>query len=239
MIKLVYLCFFGMLLVAIPSCEESPTAEVVDNYRDYFFPTDSLVPYIYVFSDEKNPLDERFLRMYRMQNDTDTSFIVEQFNSSLRITEGFTYKLNDSLTIIDHMVVDRDGLKRRTKLSAHHNFPVYKNMTARFLTDFPGVIDSTVMIKDSKKYIFDADFSYVLFDKEVPAILVKDTMRLFELNIETKEMVQNTIVLDHVYAKGFGLVEWGAEDKSVVYALRKLLSDEWWSENAQAPQVRF
>jgi hypothetical protein len=237
--KLVYLVFFTLFLASIVSCEDRKISAVSDNFRDYFFPVDSLVPYIYVFSDDNKPLDERFMRMYRLQNDTDSSFVVEHFNSQFKITEGFTYMLNDSLTVKDHMIVDRDGFKRRTNLSDHYNFPIYAGMTSQFIADFPGVIDSTVMIKDSKKHIFDANFKYVLFDKEVSAILVKDTIRIIELNKTTKEIGESRVVTDNVYVKGYGLVEWGTEDKSVLYSLRTILSDKWWSENAQAPQVRF
>jgi hypothetical protein len=237
--KSVYWVVFLVFSVAITSCEEPTNQKVVESYKDYFFPTDSLVPYIYVFSDEQKPLDERFLRMYRMQNDTDSSFVVERFNSSFKITEGFTHELNDSLTIIDHMVVDRDGLKRKSKLTSNYNFPVFKDMVAHFITDFPGVIDSTVIVQDSKKHIVDANYSFTLFGKEIPAIHVKDTVRWYELNANSNEARERSVVTDNIYAKGYGLVEWGAEDKSVVYTLRKILSDKWWSENAQAPQVRF
>lgn len=237
--QLAYLVFGSFFFLVLTNCKETPTIHVTDNFKEYFFPTDSLLPYIYVFSDEKKPLDERFLRMYRLQNDIDSSFVVECFNSQFKITEGFTYMLNDSLTVKDHMIVDRDGLKRRTNISDHYNFPIYAGMTSQFIADFPGVIDSTVMIKDSKKHIFDANFKYVLFDKEVSAILVKDTIRIIELNKTTKEMGESRVVTDNVYVKGYGLVEWGTEDKSVLYSLRTILSDKWWSENAQAPQVRF
>jgi hypothetical protein len=237
--KLVYLVFFTLLLVSIVSCEDGKTSAVSDNFRDYFFPVDSLVPYIYVFSDENKPLDERFMRMYRLQNDTDSSFVVERFNSLFKITEGFTYKLNDSLTIEDHMIVDRDGLKRKSKLTSKYNFPVFKGMEAQFIADFPGVVDSTVIVQDSKRHVVDADYTFVLFGKEIPAILVKDTIRWYELNSITKEVRERSVITDNVYAKGYGLVEWGTEDKSVIYSLRTILSDKWWSENAQAPQVRF
>jgi hypothetical protein len=238
--QFVYLLFFGIVIFSIHSCKEAENNEVIsDNYRDYFFPTDSLVPYVYVFRDDNAPLDERFFRMYRLQNETDSSFVVERFNSTFRITEGFTYSLNDSLTVIDHMIVDRDGLKRRTKLTEQYNFPVLAGTVARFTVDFPGVIDSTVIVQDSKKHVFDADFTYVLFGKEVPALLVKDTIRMYELNQNSKEVRESVFVTDNIYAKGYGLVEWGTEDKLIVYSLRTILSDKWWSENAQAPQVRF
>lgn len=237
--QVVYLVLIGVFCLAINSCKESPTTQSADTYKEYFFPTDSLVPYIYVFSDEKMPLDERFYRMYRLQNDADSSFVVERFNSSFKITEGFTYKLNDSLTLEDHMIVDGDGLKRKSKLTSNYNFPVFKGMVAHFIADFPGVVDSTVMVQDSKKHVVDMNYKFTLFEKEVSALLVKDTIRWYELNSNTKEVRERTVVTDNVYAKGYGLVEWGTEDKSVVYTLRAILSDAWWSENAQAPQVRF
>jgi hypothetical protein len=237
--KLVYLVFFTLFLVSIVSCEDRKTSAVSDNFRDYFFPVDSLVPYIYVFRDEKKPLDERFMRMYRLQNDTDSSFVVERFNSLFKITEGFTYKLNDSLTLEDHMIVDRNGLKRKSKLTSQYNFPVFKGIEAHFIADFPGVADSTVIVQDSKKHVINVNYSYTLFGKTIPAIIVKDTIRLYELNVNTKEVREKSVITDNVYAKGYGLVEWGTEDKSVLYSLRTILSDKWWSENAQAPQVRF
>lgn len=237
--QLAYLFFGSFFFLVLTNCKETPTIQITDNFKEYFFPTDSLLPYIYVFSDEKKPLDERFMRMYRLQNDTDSSFVVERFNSLFKITEGFTYKLNDSLTIEDHMVVDRDGLKRKSQLTSKYNFPVFKGMESQFIADFPGVADSTVIVQNSKKHVINANYSYTFFGKAIPAILVKDTIRWFELNSITNEMREKSVITDNVYAKGYGLVEWGTEDKSILYSLRTILSDAWWSENAQAPQVRF
>lgn len=236
--KLIPLFFVGVLFL-FTNCQETEGIKSEADFTSYFFPTDSLVPYIYVYSDEEKPLDERFFRMYRLENDTDTSFVVERFNSSFRITEGFTYMLNDSLTVVDHMIVDRDGLKRQSNVTSNYSFPIYTDMVAHFIADFPGVADSTVIVQDSKKHIFNSDTTYVLFGNELPAILVKDTIRWYELSSGSSEVREQSIVTDNVYVKGYGLVEWGSEDKSVVFTLRVILSDVWWSEHAQAPQVRF
>ena len=236
--KLIPLFFVGLLFL-FTNCQETEGIKPEADFTSYFFPTDSLVPYIYVYSDEEKPLDERFLRMYRLENDTDTSFVVERFNSSFRITEGFTYKLNDSLTVVDHMIVDRDGLKRQSNVTSNYSFPIYTDMVAHFIADFPGVTDSTVIVQDSKKHIFNPDTTYVLFGNELPAILVKDTIRWYELSSGSSEVREQMVVTDNIYVKGYGLVEWGSEDKSVVFTLRVILSDVWWSEHAQAPQVRF
>lgn len=236
--KLIPLFSVGLLFL-FTNCQEAESTIQEVGFTSYFFPSDSLVPYIYVFSDEKRPLDERFLRLYRLENDRDTSFVVERFNSSFKITEGFTFKLNDSLTVIDHMVVDRDGLKRQSNVTSNYSFPIYTDMVAHFIADFPGVADSTVIVQDSKKHIFNSDTTYVLFGNELPAILVKDTIRWYELSSGSSEMRKQMVVTDNIYVKGYGLVEWGSEDKSVVFTLRVVLSDAWWSEHAQAPQVRF
>ncbi|MDG0973450.1 MAG: hypothetical protein P8O07_04760 [Crocinitomicaceae bacterium] len=236
--KLIPLFSVGLLFL-FTNCQEAEDTIQEAGFTSYFFPTDSLVPYIYVFSDEKRPLDERFFRMYRLENDRDTSFVVERFNSSFKITEGFTFKLNDSLTVIDHMIVDRDGLKRQSNVTSNYSFPMYAHMVAHFIADFPGVTDSTVIVQDSKKHIFNPDTTYVLFGNELPAILVKDTIRWYELSSSSSEVREQMVVTDNIYVKGYGLVEWGSEDKSVVFTLRVVLSDAWWSEHAQAPQVRF
>lgn len=242
--------FIGLLIVSVffVSCDRNETnkerdlankeSEVID-YADYFFPSDSLIPYIYVYQESHNPLDEKFFRIYRLQNNQDTSLVVERFNANFRITEGFTHDLTDSLKLLDYMIVDGDGIKRKANVLSDRTFPLGLNDVSYFVADFPSPTDSLTMIYESKKSIADVNLQRDVFGKTVDALRVIDSVRFHLVNPLTKQSNTKLVVTDRFYAKGYGLIEWGSNGLDVHYRLSKILSNEWWSEFAQGPQVKI
>ncbi|MEX2484261.1 MAG: hypothetical protein WED10_06875 [Brumimicrobium sp.] len=237
-ISIVLFLSFSILFVGC-QVDSGKKSNSSSDLSDYFFPTDSLKPYIYVFQEESNPMDEKMFRMYRLENDNDTSLVIERFNANFRITEGFTHDLNDSLNITDYMIVDKDGIKRKANVLANQSFPLSKDHVAYFAADFPSHIDSIPMIYESKRHVIKQDFEVKLFGKNVEAIKVADSIKIHIVNPKTKRSKTEKAVTTRVYAKGYGLVEWSSEELNVSYKLTRILTDEWWSEFAQGPQVKF
>lgn len=209
------------------------------NYYEYFFPPDSLIPYIYVYQGTHNPLDEKFFRIYRLQDSQDTSLVVERYNANFRITEGFTHDLKDSLKLSDYMIVDGDGVKRKANVLSDRTFPLGLKDVSYFVADFPSHTDSLTMIYESKKNVAEVNVKRDVMGDTLDVLKVIDSVRVHLVNPLTKQSNSKLIVTNRYYAKGYGLVEWGSDELDVHYRLNKVLSNEWWSEFAQAPQVKM
>lgn len=239
-----------VVLVTLQSCSENTIndeagsqqskSKGTDGFQaiDYFFPNDSLIPYIYVYQEAGNPMDEKFYRIYRLQNEQDTSLIVERFNANFRITEGFTHDLTDSLKVKEYMVVDKDGIKRTAELLSPKVFPWSKSAVAYFVAHFPAHVDSLTMIYESKRTVAETGLKTNVLGKEVDAIRLTDSLSVHLVNPLTRESNTKKVVTDRFYAKGYGLVEWGSDELNIHYRLKKVLSNNWWKEYAQAPQVK-
>ncbi len=208
-----------------------------DRIRDYFFPSDSLNPYIYVYADENRPVDEKFYRIFRLKTKDKNDLIVERYNAEFRITEGFTYDLDDNLSISDHMIVDAQGKKRQAKLTSSSLYPVNEDDEAVFISDFPAHIDSLVGVYKSKKTV-EERFDYEIFGEKTKAIKVLDEVTLSFVNPFNEKGSSNTVEIYRVYAKGFGLTEWYTVDQKIHFKLQRILSNEWWKEFAQGPVVK-
>lgn len=242
---LIYAIIVSLIIV---SCNENESSEKQTlaslnkeeiNYGDYFFPSDSLIPYIYVFQGSHNPLDEKFFRIYRLQDHQDTTIVVERYNANFRITEGFTHDLTDSLKLSDYMIVDGDGLKRKANVLSDRTFPLGINDVSYFVADFPSHNDSLTMIYESKKNVAEVDLRRNVLGDTVNVIKMIDSVRVHLVNPRTKQSDSKLIVTNRYYAKGYGLIEWGSDELDIHYHLKKILSNEWWAEFAQAPQVKM
>lgn len=204
---------------------------------DYFFPTDSLKPYIYVYADINRPVDEKFYRVYTLQTANKHHLVVERFNANFRITEGYTYDIDDEFKVVDHMVTDAQGKKRQASLTEVSMFPTSFESEARFVSDFPAHIDSLMGVYKSTKVVVDS-MDYELLGKNTRAIVVNDEVTLSFVHPKTRKGSSNSVEIQRVYAKGFGLTEWYTADKKVHYKLKRVLSDKWWKEHAQGPVIR-
>jgi hypothetical protein len=219
--------------------DSKSTSSATTDYKDYFFPSDSLIPYIYVFQSSQNPLDEKIFRIYKLQNNKDTSLVVERYNANFKITEGFTHDLSDSLKLSDYMIVDGDGTKRKANVLSNKTFPLDLNETAYFVADFPAPMDSVSIIYESKKNIAEVNLKKIVLDDTVDVLRVVDSVKVHLVNPFSKKSNTKLIVTNRYYAKGYGLVEWGSDELNIHYRLTKILSDEWWMEYAQGPQVKM
>jgi len=231
--------FILVLASLVVSCSNKTddSNEVQTNLQDYFFPSDSLDPYIYVYAEEGNPLDEKIYRIYKLITPDKEQLIVERYNSNFRITEGYTYDLKDDLEVYDHMVVDAQGEKRKAKLTKASWFPVNDSEPSVFISDFPAHIDSLVGVYKSEKKVVGRN-NYEIFNSKTEAVELKDEVTLSFVNPTTKNGSSNSLVFHRVYAKGFGLTEWFTEDKKIHYKLKRILSNDWWKEHAQGPSVK-
>lgn len=235
--KNLFILIIGVIILSACNTSEDKGNESED-YAEYFYPTDSIIPFIYLFQEENNPLNEKMHRIYRLESAADTTLAVEIFNSEFRITEGFTYDVND-FSVEDHMVVDAEGLKRKAKLTSNTIFPLRNGEQSLFVSDFPSHLDSISMVYASKKSVIDDATEINVLGKNAPAIVVRDSVTVTMVNVYTKQGSSQQFAMDRVYAKGYGLVKWSLTDGSVVYELKNILSNKWWEEVAQAPSVRL
>lgn len=238
-----HILFILAVLSGITSCSEKEQRNTdQDNdqleYSDYFFPSDSLAPYIYVYADENRPVDEKFYRVYKLSTPEKEHMVVERYNASFRITEGFTYDLNNELQIVDHMIVDAKGKKRKANLTKPHLFPSDEDGESLFISDFPAHIDSMLGVYKSSKKVVQEGIDYEILGHSTKAVKIKDEVTLSFVNPFTEKGSSNTVDILRIYAKGFGLTEWYSKDKKVHFKLKRILSNEWWEENAQGPVIR-
>ncbi|RYM35105.1 hypothetical protein ERX46_06935 [Brumimicrobium glaciale] len=234
--------FIISALLLIVSCESSVDEKeqiAESTYANFFYPTDSLIPYIYVFSNVNEPLDEKVLRIYRTESATDTSLIVEFYNSDLKITEGYTHDLTENFKVVDHMIVDGDGLKRQAKLSSFTFFPKNNEDKTQFISDFPSHLDSISMIYQSKRRVLEEDKMVNVLGDNVPAIIIEDSVKVLFANPFTKKSSAQSVMITRTFAKGYGMVRWSADNEKIVYELTKILPNKWWDEFGQSPQIKL
>lgn len=233
-----HVLFLIATVLFLGSCADSGEKQAQESiYVEYFYPTDSLIPFIYVFQNTKVNLDEKILRIYRSETPEDTSLVVEFYNADLKITEGYTHDLNDQLRVLDHMIVDGDGKKRKAKLSDNTFFPMSKDDQTQFLSDFPSHLDSITMIYQSKRRVLEENATANVLGKEVPAIVLEDSVKVLFANPYTKKTSAQSVMITRTFAKGYGMVRWSANNDEIVYELEKILPNKWWEEFGQSPQV--
>ena len=236
-----HLLFVFATILLITSCDnktEAKDEKIENEYAEYFYPSDSLIPYIYVFENVNEPLDEKILRIYRTETDSATSLVVEFYNSNMKITEGYTHDLNDNFKVVDHMIVDGDGLKRQAKLSSNTFFPSNKEDKTQFLSDFPSHLDSLTMIYQSKRRVLEENKVVNVLGKDVPALIIEDSVKVLFANPYTKKSSSQAVMITRTFAKGYGMVAWSANDEKIMYKLEKVLPNKWWEEFGQTPQIR-
>lgn len=241
--KILISLFFGWVFLA--GCSESvgnddsdeavrsPKQGKYANYRDFFYPIDLESPKIYAFRDEAAPLDERFFRIYTLVDEGDDVFVIEKYNAVFRIFEGISMLTLDNFPMTDHMKVDKDGIKRSSRIYENHYFPERFDETVTYLVNYPSHLDTVSMVYVSKKTIVEDDIFMDVMGEEVEAILVVDSIKVVMTNVLTKQSSVQRFVANKYFAKGIGLVQWGTPAGDVQYSLQKILSDEWWMEYAQ------
>lgn len=201
--------------------------------EEYFYPTDSLEPYIYAFQEKNNPIDEKLHRHITKENDDgDTVFIIERYNSNFKIFEGFTLDLNESLKILDHMMVDKNGIKRSSRLTKDEYFPKNIEEQSKFIADFPSHLDSIIMVYESRKHVEKTGVEITVLGEQKEAITIIDSINVHMVHVANKKRSTQKVVSRLYFAKGMGLVSFGDTDGEVTYELKRIFSNEWWMNNA-------
>lgn len=225
--KFVLICL--ITLYSLIACQ-SENSRLEINPKEFFFPLDSVLPFVYLYQEQSNPLDEKIFRMYQLELNSDTSyFVLEKYNSIFEITEGFTFETKDSIKIIDHMVVDGNQMKRKSKVLNSNFFPYDYHSQSKFTTSFPGIADSSILLQESSSKIINRDTSYSLFNKRIPAIIISDSTILYEVDSKNKLVNYHEVAIKRIYAKHIGLVEWGTFDNRILYKLVQIKDNDWWN----------
>lgn len=213
----------GLMLAA---CGEKGSFESANPYAKYFYPWDTVMK-VYLYRDIAHGLDEQFHRIYSINDSEGGHIVVETYSADGRIIEAINYN-TDSLDVMDHMVVDRNGKKTKTELFKYQFMPMSQDQETSFASRFPGFLDSTLILREVKRKISKEIDNYDVLGEKTKALVTTERIRMTNFNPFTKkEAIQEGDAISY-YAEGYGLVEWHTKSKKVHYKLEKILSQEEW-----------
>ncbi len=218
--------FFVLLAVTLFSCKNNEANFESANPNAAFFYQWDTIPKIYLYRDVANGLDEQFHRVYTIKDSEGDHIIIEIYSMDGRIIEALNFN-TDSLDVMDHMVVDRNGEKTKAEVFKTGYIPFTKSDETWFATRFPGVLDSTLILKEVKRKI-DQITQHEVLGKQVETLITKDKLRMTSFNPFTKMENAHEIDVTSYFAKGYGLVEWHSASKKAHYRLEQILSQEDW-----------
>jgi hypothetical protein len=222
-----------LILLFVASCglnsKKDTTLKSVHPYINYFYPYDS-VPRIYCYRNIANGLDEEFHRIYGIKDTKGHHIVVEKYASTGRIIEAFNYNY-DSLTVIDHMVVNRKNLKTQAVLVKTKLFPFSNKEQTWFASKYAGHLDSTLIFDELKRKVQKENVNYMVMDEEKrKSIYFSDFRSLTLMNIFTKKETNISTESISIFAEGFGLVEFYSKNKIAHFKLEKVLTQKEWKE---------
>jgi hypothetical protein len=223
--------FIIILVLLFISCKSKNNsgekAKSYHPYANYFYPYDS-TPRIYCYRNIANGMDEEFHRIYAIKDQKGHHVVVEKYASNGRIIEALNYNY-DSLTILDHMVVDRKNHKTSSILLKNKIIPNTKKDQTWFASKYPGHLDSTVILDELKRKVIKENIDYpVLEEEKRKAIVFEDFRKLTLLNIFTKKEQSISTTGESIFAEGFGLVEFYSKNKIAHFKLEKVISQKEW-----------
>jgi hypothetical protein len=211
---------FALILTACSSKNESKHP-----FANFFYPYDE-EPKFYIYRDVAQGLDEKFNRVYGIEDSYGKHIVVENYAMDGRLTEAYNYNL-DSLNLIDHMVVGRDGQKNKAILIKDGMYPFNDKEQTWFASKFPGVADSTVFLSEIKRSFKNAvPFKSEVMGKSYNTISFKDLIRLTVLNPFTKQENEMQGVYISHFAEKIGLVRIHDEKLSTDFRLEKIISEK-------------
>lgn len=215
----------AFLFCLLTACNDAPDSKSVHPYFAYFYPVDS-IPKVYQYRDVQNGLIEQFHRVYAIKDSEGEHVIVERYSGDGRILEALNYNI-DSLDIMDHMVVNRNGEKTKADVFRTKVIPMDKNDEAYFASRFQGFLDSTLILQEIQRKMVKETKRKVM-NKSIEVIEFADNIRMTNFNPFTKKesVLEGKAIT--VFAKGIGLVEWYTADKKVHYRLEKIMEQEEW-----------
>jgi len=211
------------LIYIIQAC--SSGHESVHPLVNYFYPYNEEVKF-YVFRDVVHGLNEKFYRVYGIEDSYGKHIVVESYAMDGRITEAYNYNL-DSLNVMDHMVVDRNGQKNKALLMKDKFYPFNKTEKTWFASKFPGPMDSTLILNELKRSALKLEpFKTKVMDEQLNTISFLDTIRLTMLNPFSKQEKEMHGTFKSYFAEGIGLVRVHDVDMKTDYRLEKIITQE-------------
>jgi hypothetical protein len=215
---------FGCLL----SCTDDKNKVVSQNELiEYFYPYDS-IPKIYCYRDVSNGINEKFHRVYGIEDSKGKHIVVEYFSEDGRILEAYNY-LVDSLRIYEHMVVNRDGVKITAQVKKNALYPMNMKENTWFASKFPGFQDSTLILAEVLRGVKSSKPQKIqIMGKKEEALVMQDTIRWTQFNPFTRNESELIGLANTYFAKGIGLVRMHDQQSKSDYVLEKILSQKEW-----------
>ncbi|MBI2259794.1 MAG: hypothetical protein HYU67_12970 [Flavobacteriia bacterium] len=214
-----FLVFFVLFL---HSCKDKIST---NPYYSFFYPYQQEAK-VYVYRDVKQGLNEKFNRVYGIEDSYGKHIVVENYSMDGRITDAMNYNL-DSLDMMDMMVVDKQGKKQKANISKKGFFPMYENQVTHFLSQFPGFTDSTVILYEVIRKIDNGTpIKTKVLGRNENTITVLDTIRMTQVNPHTKKQQQVFSVFKSYFSEGIGLVRIHDIHLKSDYQLEKIISQQ-------------
>jgi hypothetical protein len=217
---------FGFIALSLFACKNNEAGfESKNPHAAFFYPWDT-VPKIYLYRDVANGLDEQFHRIYSLSDSEGDHIVVEIYAMDGRIIEALNFN-TDSLDVMDHMVVNRNLEKTKAEVFKTGYIPMKNGEETWFASRFPGVLDSTLLLKEVKRKI-DKTEKHEVLGAQVETLITSDKLRMTSFNPFTKKENSHEIDVTSYFAKGYGLVEWHSASKKAHYRLEQVLTQEDW-----------
>lgn len=220
---------FAVLSLAwLTACSEASDAVVSKNELiDYFYPYDS-IPKIYCYRDVTNGINEKFQRVYGIEDSRGKHIVIEYFSEDGRILEAYNY-LIDSLRVFEHMVVNRDGIKITAQLKKNALYPMNATEKTWFASKFPGFQDSTLILAEVLRGVKSAKPEQIqVMGKKQDALVMQDTIRWTQFNPFTRREAALVTTANSYFAKGIGLVRMHDRQNKTDFVLEKILDQDKW-----------
>jgi hypothetical protein len=215
-----------VLLTGLFACNKTTS---LNPLSEYFYPLDT-EPLVYVYRDVAKGIDERFHRVYRIDDSFGEHIVVEIYSAEARLLEAYNYNI-DSLNLMDHMVVDGKRVNQKGDLSETQFFPMGKKKKGVFQSRFPGPMDSTFIQYDIDRKVLSKQnkLQKVMDDKE-ETIVFQDDFVLTLLNSIGEPVQQKKGRTISYYSKGYGLTRWRDEKKELDFQLEKIMTEVEWAK---------
>ena len=217
--KVVFLFF---LLTGLFACNKKQS---ISELEKYFYPIDEETTF-YVYRDVVNGLNEQIHRIYTIEDSKGKHLVVEVYTGDGRIIEAYNYNV-DSLDLMDHMVVNAAGKKQQAELLKNTYFPTNKTQETYFASRFPGIYDSTFILREVKRKVMKNGITDVeVMNETKEGVKFRDNIRqsLFNPFTHKENVVEGEAVT--YYAKGFGLTEWHDKNKKIHFKLEQILDEK-------------
>jgi hypothetical protein len=235
MFSLRYFSIISASLVMLFSCKnknvdkkEIGFEKARSEFAAYFYP-EYTKPKVYIFRDSLSPLMEQYHRIYTKNILDYRHNILEIYQTGGRFSEAYTYKLNDSLSLMAHTVFDRNKNKEGAEVLRADLMPMNKYKSSYFVSRFKGPQDSTMMLAEIKRAYWKGPLKMKIMGKNMDVIIMNDSVRQTMFNPFTKQEKVLNVLLRTVFAKHLGAVGFYTDDKQLNMKLEKIVSDKEWS----------